>query len=190
MQRMRFINILVLLCCIVFSAEADAISLNFGDPTSNHHVLVGNSETMLFEPDHLNANIGDRITFHFRTLNHTLTQSTLHNPCLVTHQFDASFHQFNPTEGHELVLTLTVDSVDPRWYFCKQTHPISHCHVGMIFAINPGEHMGEFRKNTRKASSLSGPFTPNCFTCTFDADQYAPKRYDNYQNYIKKLQTY
>lgn len=121
---------------------------------------MGNSEAILFEPDHLNANIGDRITFHFRTLNHTLTQSTLHDPCLVTHQFDASFHQFNPTEGHELMLTLTVDSVDPRWYFCKQTHPVSHCHVGMIFAINPGEHMGEFRKNTRKASSLSGYAPP------------------------------
>lgn len=101
----------------------------------------------MFIPDRLNANIGDHIRFDFHGLNHTLTQSTLENPCSPLYQFDTGFGQFNPDDRDGLSVTLTVNTLRPQWFFCRQTSPSSHCHAGMVFAINPGNRMQEFRRN-------------------------------------------
>lgn len=115
-----------------------------------HHIIVGGVETLMFTPDRLNANIGDRILFDFRSVNHTLTQSSLENPCSPIHQFDTGLGQFNPGGRNDLSVILTVNTPSPRWYFCQQSSPSSHCHAGMIFAINPGEKMNGFRQNAKK----------------------------------------
>lgn len=111
---------------------------------------LGAQDTPAFEPDHVNANVGDQVTFHFHNFNHSLTQSSLENPCVPAGQLDSGFNQFNPTDHAGLTLTITVNSFEPQWFFCQQVDPTSHCHAGMVFALNPGNHMDEFLANARK----------------------------------------
>lgn len=101
----------------------------------------------MFTPQRLNANIGDQIIFEFHALNHTLTQSSLERPCASLQQFDTGFNQFNPQSKENVVTVITVNSLEPQWFFCRQNRPTSHCHMGMVFAINPGDQMDTFLQN-------------------------------------------
>ncbi|KAF3394361.1 hypothetical protein F1880_005504, partial [Penicillium rolfsii] len=133
------------------------LSIDIGSEGFVHQVIVGQDDSLLFAPSRLNANIGDQITFSFRGLNHTLTQSSLENPCSPLPQFDTGFGQFNPQQRNGISLTLTVNTLEPQWFFCKQSDPLPHCHAGMIFAINPGEKMEQFKQNARSASLVTWP---------------------------------
>jgi hypothetical protein len=100
------------------------------------------------------------VTFNFYSLNHTLTQSSLEAPCVSLHQFDTGFGQFNPKDTDGLSLSLTVNTLEPQWYYCRQNDRTSHCHAGMVFALNPGDQMDQFKENAKRAvgvlSTLSG----------------------------------
>ncbi|KKZ60606.1 hypothetical protein EMCG_04726 [[Emmonsia] crescens] len=122
-----------------------------------HRVTVGAEGEYLFQPGHINADVGDKVVFEFRALNHTLTQSSLNHPCTSTQQLDSGFKQFNPTDRDDLTLSLTVNTLEPQWLFCRQSIPFSHCHAGMVFAINPGDHMEEFLANVKRESAVNIP---------------------------------
>ena len=111
---------------------------------------MGSQGSPTFVPQRLNANIGDQIVFEFHALNHTLTQSTLERPCAPLQQFDTGFNQFNPHNQDKLVTIITVNSLEPQWFFCRQNMPASHCHMGMVFAINPGDQMDTFIQNMQR----------------------------------------
>ena len=133
-----------------------AISIEASEDGQNiHYVRVGSGGKLTFEPNRLNANIGDQVIFEFSGLNHTLTQSSLGRPCTPAGQLDSGFNQFNPTSRTGLTLTITVNSLEPQWFFCRQIDPTSHCHAGMVFGLNPGDHMDEFLANVRRAQSTS-----------------------------------
>jgi plastocyanin len=138
-------------------------SIDIGSEGFVHQVIVGEDDSLLFAPNRLNANIGDQITFSFRGLNHTLTQSSLENPCSPLPQFDTGFGQFNPGQRNDISITLTVNTLEPQWFFCKQKVPLSHCHAGMVFAINPGDKMEQFKQNARRASPASRPAWSSSF---------------------------
>lgn len=122
--------------------------------TATFHVAVGQENGLSFNPNQLNANIGDTIVFHFHAVNHTLTRSSLENPCVSSGKFDSGFNQYNPTENNDLILVITVNSLEPQWFFCRQEQLFSHCHAGMIFAINPGNEMDDFIHNAVTQSSM------------------------------------
>ncbi|RMZ46508.1 hypothetical protein CA14_008328 [Aspergillus flavus] len=115
-----------------------------------HRIAVGQTDSPTFSPNRLNANIGDQIIFEFHSLNHTLTQSSLGNPCSPIGGLDTGFNQYNPQDREDLTLTITVNSLEPQWFFCKQNQPLSHCHAGMVFALNPGDRMKEFIENAKR----------------------------------------
>ncbi|KAL3440114.1 hypothetical protein BJX65DRAFT_315114 [Aspergillus insuetus] len=119
-----------------------------------HTVEVGIQNSPLFTPNQINANIGDSIVFNFHGMNHTLTQSSLDTPCIPAASFDSGFNQFNPDDDQEVSLTLTVNTLDPQWFFCKQ---MNHCHAGMVFALNPGADMELFLNNAKREVSSSVP---------------------------------
>jgi plastocyanin len=119
-----------------------------------HTVEVGIQNSPLFTPNQINANIGDRIVFNFHGMNHTLTQSSLDTPCIPAASFDSGFNQFNPDDDQEVSLTLTVNTLDPQWFFCKQ---MNHCHAGMVFALNPGADMELFLNNAKREVSSTIP---------------------------------
>ena len=131
------------------------VSLDLYKPNHQftHHVAVGSQGSPTFVPQQLNANISDQIVFKFHMLNHTLTQSTLERLCAPLQQFDTGFNQFNPHNQDKLVTIITVNSLEPQWFFCQQNTPTSHCHMGMVFTINPGDQMDTFIWNMQREST-------------------------------------
>lgn len=125
------------------------------EDTAIHHVAVGKQESLSFVPDRLNANIGDRIVFDINGLNHTVTRSSLEDPCSSINQFDTGFGQLNPDGRNGLSVTLIVNTLEPQWFFCRQDNPNSHCHVGMVFGLNPGNQMEQFRRNAKQKDFTS-----------------------------------
>lgn len=122
-----------------------------------HEIHVGLADAQLFVPNQINANIGDKIVFIFHGGNHTLTQSSLEAPCVPAAEFDSGFKNFNSHQQDEISLTLTVTSLEPQWFFCKQENPSSHCHAGIVFAINPGDDMASFlrKAKTERSEAIS-----------------------------------
>ncbi|EJD46046.1 hypothetical protein AURDEDRAFT_113763 [Auricularia subglabra TFB-10046 SS5] len=120
-------------------------------------VTVG-ANGLKFEPNQVTANAGDVITFEFHPKNHTLTQSTLANPCTpVAGGGDSGYIPVAATETTFPTKKLTVpDSTTPLWFFCAQGN---HCQQGMVFAVNPGtpEKMQTFLTNAAAAAPGGAP---------------------------------
>ncbi|KAF7880478.1 uncharacterized protein EAF02_007324 [Botrytis sinoallii] len=122
---------------------------------STHSVIVGAAGRLAFNPTSLDVALGDKILFEFLALNHTLTQSSLRYPCTwnASGGIDTGFKQFNPSnDSGKFIVKYTVEDTTPLWFFCSQRRPISHCHEGMIFALNPGSSFGTFLQGATGAS--------------------------------------
>ncbi|KAF2439136.1 hypothetical protein P171DRAFT_340133, partial [Karstenula rhodostoma CBS 690.94] len=105
-------------------------------------IVVGAAGDLVFNPSSLTVTPGTTLRFDFLGLNHTLTQSSFAHPCSNASIFDTGFQQHNPyNESGAFIVDYLVESDRPEWFYCAQTIPISHCHSGMIFSINPaGKH--------------------------------------------------
>jgi hypothetical protein len=113
-----------------------------------HSVDVGAFGKLVFSPSQIDAAIGDVIEFNFLAVNHTLTQSELHDPCNSTGQFDTGFNQFNPrNETGKFIVRFEVKSSAPQWFYCSQTIKSSHCRAGMVFGLNTAGQMNQFIQN-------------------------------------------
>jgi plastocyanin len=127
-----------------------------GSP-KNHYVTVGAFGKNLYEPNQLNASIGDNIIFTFLAKNHTVTQSNFATPCESNHMFDTGFNQFNPNNATNITRSYTVDTLKPTWFFCQQT---GHCKSGMVLGINPAGKFDQFldmaKKSGNSTSTASG----------------------------------
>ncbi|KAG8998255.1 hypothetical protein FRB94_006953 [Tulasnella sp. JGI-2019a] len=100
-------------------------------------VTVGGSAGSVYTPNTVTAAIDDVVTFTFNVANHTLTQSSFDAPCSpllggvntgFNFAVDAAATSGFPT------FSITVQSLDPSWFYCAQE---GHCPMGMVFAINP-----------------------------------------------------
>jgi plastocyanin len=108
------------------------------------NVVVGGPGVLKFTPPFVNASAGDIVTFTFQQKNHTATQSTLQSPCVPKPGgFDSGFVPVaaSVTSGFP-VAQLTVTDTNPVWVYCRQT---SHCQLGMVFAVNPGNEFAAFQ---------------------------------------------
>ncbi|KAK0200355.1 hypothetical protein DFS33DRAFT_1480207 [Desarmillaria ectypa] len=137
-----------------------------------------------FVPPNITATEGEVITFNFSGApgNHSITQSSLANPCTpLSGGFDSGW-VFISGEGvspaPQWNLTVTNAST-PIWFYCKQLVPSPHCKVGMIGAINapmsgnatfdaflssakafsgsPGQEVGALVGQGASASAIPGP---------------------------------
>lgn len=106
-----------------------------------HQVVVGSSNgTLAFTPEAIFANPGDIVNFQFQQKNHSVVQSSFANPCgpadggfnsgymPVAADVTSDFPEYN----------ITVPDEKPIWVYCSQKIPVSHCHQGMVFAVNCG----------------------------------------------------
>jgi plastocyanin len=101
------------------------------------NVLVGANDTLTFQPDTVNASVGDTIAFTFLSKNHTVTQSTFAAPCtnFSADGIDSGFVPVDPTATSFQQYSFTMNNVSaPLWFYCRQT---GHCGKGMVFAVNP-----------------------------------------------------
>ncbi|KAK0502337.1 hypothetical protein EDD18DRAFT_1100794 [Armillaria luteobubalina] len=92
-----------------------------------------------FNPANVTASVGDVITFEFSGApgNHSITQSSLANPCTpLSGGFDSGW-VFIPAAGTPPQWNLTITNTSsPIWFYCKQLVPSPHCKAGMVGAIN------------------------------------------------------
>ncbi|KAG8814026.1 hypothetical protein FRC17_001329 [Serendipita sp. 399] len=93
-----------------------------------------------FDPEYVNAVVGDQVVFHFQQKNHSVVQTTFGSVCqpLLNEQyapvFATPFHPVSNEETNFPTETYTVtDASKPLWFYCSQK---THCGKGMIFSIN------------------------------------------------------
>ncbi|THH19492.1 hypothetical protein EUX98_g8768 [Antrodiella citrinella] len=110
-----------------------------------HDVTVGGPGGIIqYNPQFVNASIGDTVLFTFQQKNHTVTQSTFASPCSpMAGGFDSGFVPVADTDtGPFTAANFTVKDLNPVWVYCRQT---GHCEQGMVFAINPGDKFAAFQ---------------------------------------------
>jgi plastocyanin len=127
------------------------------------NVTVGGAAGLKFVPETVNANKGDVINFIFQQKNHTITQSSLANPCVpLATGFDSGFKPVPENQtGDFPIASLTVTGSTPIWAYCRQG---THCKSGMVFAVNPGEDLATFKANAAASGSSSPPTVSSATT--------------------------
>jgi len=126
-------------------------------------ITVGAGGNLTFTPDSINATVGDTVVFQFVAKNHTATQSSFATPCtnLNSTSFDTGFQDVGNTTNFLNSTVLTVNDTNPVWFYCRQTVPVSHCAMGMVFAINPtaNKTFAAFQSNAKATNASSNSTT-------------------------------
>ncbi|TCD70574.1 hypothetical protein EIP91_002604 [Steccherinum ochraceum] len=141
---------------------------------AEHEVTVGGPGILKYDPQFLDAAVGDTVLFTFKQKNHTTTQSTFATPCsAMAGGFDSGFVPVadNNTAGPFPAARFTVKDTNPVWVYCRQAN---HCQQGMVFAINPGDKfaafqaaaMGQSASTSAASSPPPGSATPVTVTAT------------------------
>lgn len=91
---------------------------------------------LLYQPEWINANVGDTVRFVFMQRNHSVTQSTFDTPCVKKADGVDSGLKPNPDGLPGITWDYQVTTTEPIWMYCKQRTG-NHCGKGMVFAINP-----------------------------------------------------
>lgn len=117
-------------------------------------VLVGADNTLTFNPPVIQVARGSRVHFDFVSGNHTLTETTLDNPCkkLQGTDVDTDFNNVNFEQVPNLhPFDYTFASDQARFFYSKQGagSPECECGKGMVFAVNV--HYKTFEYYRRKS---------------------------------------
>jgi len=123
------------------------------------NVTVGGPGVLKFTPQSVTANVGDIVQFVFQQKNHTVTQSTLANPCSpMAGGFNSGFMPVGDTVTNFPVAQLTVkQTTSPIWAYCRQS---THCQSGMVFAVNPGDKFPAFLAAATGGATSSPSVSP------------------------------
>jgi len=138
-----------------FSAALIAAAMVQVTGAAQFNVTVGGPGTLTFSPESINASVGDTILFTFMQKNHTVTQSTLANPCQpLAGGFDSGFVPVADTNtaGPFPAAELVIEDTNPVWVYCRQAN---HCQQGMVFAVNPGADFSTFKASAMGATGTS-----------------------------------
>ncbi|KAJ7221752.1 hypothetical protein GGX14DRAFT_430959 [Mycena pura] len=119
------------------------------------NVTVGGEGVIAYTPNQVQANVGDIIQFIFKQKNHTVTQSSLANPCSpLPGGFDTSFVPVSDNATDFRRAQIQVLNTDPIWVYCRQT---GHCEQGMVFAVNPGDKFPAFQAAATGSAASAAP---------------------------------
>jgi plastocyanin len=124
-----------------------------------HDVKVGSNGGLIFEPEAISAQPGDQVVFHFVSKNHSVTQTSLNDPCSAKDGgFDTGFMPVaaNQTDNFP-TYTIEVKDTQPIWAFCRQAAATanSHCGAGMVFSVNCGPDGAPNSFTNFKSSALA-----------------------------------
>ncbi|CAE6373571.1 unnamed protein product [Rhizoctonia solani] len=118
-----------------------------------HRVIVGAGGQLRYNPEYVNAKVGDYIKFEFQPKNHTVTESSFNQPCnRIDGGFRTGFVPVSPDTKHFPTKVFKVTDKKPHWFYCGQT---DHCPAGMVFAVNP-PHKGNTFHMFKEAAKSSG----------------------------------
>ncbi|KAG9019977.1 hypothetical protein FS837_008717 [Tulasnella sp. UAMH 9824] len=116
-----------------------------------HDVIVGGAAGLVYTPNQVHAEPGDKVKFHFQFKNHTVTQSSFDEPCEpLKGGFDSGFMPVGMDVKKGPTFTIRVKDYDPIWVHCEQ---IDHCPSGMVFAVNAPNKGNTFKKFLKKAKA-------------------------------------
>jgi plastocyanin len=150
-----------------------------------HDIQVGD-QGLTFTPEAIAAQPGDQVKFHFKSKNHTVTQSTFDSPCGIKEGgIDSGFQPVPPGSQEFPVFEITVNDTAPIWVHCKQKQPVDHCGQGMVFAINCGQDgapnsFTNFKKAALAigaAESASASAAPTAYSAVTGAAQWTTAAY-------------
>ncbi|CAZ79680.1 unnamed protein product [Tuber melanosporum] len=129
------------------SPTTTGISTTTGVPTATgpavtHFVKVGGLSggvpILKYDPEYVQANIGDVIYFDILAANHTVTESSFDAPCVPNGGIDSGFRPNRENIPGAQLFTINVHDDEPKWFYCAQPgNGKPHCQAGMVFAINP-----------------------------------------------------
>jgi plastocyanin len=144
-------------------------------------VIVGGPGVLKFNPQSVNANVGDVIRFIFQQKNHTVTQSSLESPCTpLASGFDTGYMPVpDSLKSNFPIAELTVKRDTPIWAYCRQG---AHCKAGMVFAVNPGDKLAAFQTAATgggSASSTSAIATSTTSTAPSTSSSTVPTSRDH-----------
>jgi len=123
-----------------------------------HSVQVGDiNGTTQFFPDAISAVPGDIVQFHFAQKNHSVVQSSFADPCAETPGgFNSGFMPVPAGQTTDLpTFNITVSDDKPIWVYCGQKNPVSHCGLGMVFAVNCGPDGSTTSFSAFKAAAIA-----------------------------------
>ncbi|KAJ6509826.1 hypothetical protein DFH09DRAFT_625724 [Mycena vulgaris] len=103
-------------------------------------VAVGANGIFQFTPNTVTASNGTTLRFQFvgTASNHSVTHSSFSAPCTPLFDgVDSGFVPVTPDASGIPEWSFTIiDDRRPEWFFCRQNVTVSHCHAGMVFAMN------------------------------------------------------
>jgi len=147
----------------VYGSAPTAASLPGTSSTgsTDHRVIVGGPNGLVYTPNTVTAAAGDTVTFEFQASNHTATQSSFADPCRklaltsTTGQigFDSDFQPASANATVFPTYTISVNDTTPIWVYCRQT---GHCGKGMVFAVNPPQTGNTYQAFMSNAIALNG----------------------------------
>ncbi|KAG8754911.1 hypothetical protein FRC12_011067 [Ceratobasidium sp. 428] len=143
----------VVLTLPLSALAAPAVSVSDLEDRSDktHKVTVGAWGKLRYDPEYVNAKIGDYIKFEFHPKNHTVTESSFDEPCtgLTGNEgepvgFRTGFVPVPEKQtSHFPTRKFKVTDDKPHWFYCGQ---VGHCPAGMVFAVNPPHEGNTFEK--------------------------------------------
>jgi len=135
-------------------------------------VVVGGNGTnqdpsLIFQPQEVQADVGDFVVFNFTNGTHTVTQSTFAGPCVPIHQTNSTINGFNSglrnaaNGTSPTTLTIEVTEVGPNstiWFF-----DLWACGEGGVGAINvndsDSQNLAAFVRNAKRLNGTGGNIT-------------------------------
>lgn len=105
---------------------------------AQQQVIVGMNGTLTFNPPAVTVPTGGTVQFIFMSKNHSVYQSSFADPCTpIANGFQAPFFPIaSDVTDNFPTITLKVTQTAPLWFYCPQTNPVNHCHMGMVGSIN------------------------------------------------------
>jgi len=105
---------------------------------AQQQVIVGMNGTLTFNPPAVTVPQGGSVQFIFMSKNHSVYQSSFADPCTpIANGFQAPFFPIaSDVTDNFPTITLQVTQTAPLWFYCPQTNPTNHCHLGMVGSIN------------------------------------------------------
>ncbi|PSK57895.1 hypothetical protein B9Z65_9097 [Elsinoe australis] len=133
---------------------------------ATHTVLVGKADHV-FEPNNLEADVGDTVVFEFYPLNHSVVRADYRYPCVPYEStganregFFSGFLPVNTITDNMPQWNITINDTLPIFYYCSA--PGSCINYGMVGAINPNtpSQVSEQQNLARSAKYMLQPGEP------------------------------
>lgn len=123
-------------CSVTPELSHSNVTKTRATPTTAVHVVTINyGGKTLFNPSYLDdIPVGDAILFESHG-DYKVFESTLSQPCAGKSDNASEYH------------LLSVDTTEPLWFFACPEEGLCHCNQTSLFALNPGNRLGEFYKN-------------------------------------------